>query len=153
MFYGTHNSATYANVVWWQYPFKWLSNLTSKCQSLTIKEQLEKIINGLTAILGSESVLKSVMKKDLRDVRNEYETPRLTDIKDEITEIKIDTTAMIPKEDVIVSITKDGYIKRTSLRSYQASGEEQTALKEGDYLIGLYELNTLDTLLLFTKFI
>lgn len=42
MFYGTHNSATYANIVWWQYPFKWLSNLTSKCQSLTIKEQLEK---------------------------------------------------------------------------------------------------------------
>lgn len=42
MIYGTHNSATYANVVWWQYPFKWLSNLTSKCQSLSIKQQLEK---------------------------------------------------------------------------------------------------------------
>lgn len=42
MIYGTHNSATYVNVVWWQYPFKWLSNLTSKCQSLTIKEQLNK---------------------------------------------------------------------------------------------------------------
>ena len=42
MFYGTHNSATYANVVWWQYPFKWLSNLTSKCQSLNIIEQLQK---------------------------------------------------------------------------------------------------------------
>lgn len=42
MIYGTHNSATYANVIWWQYPFKWLSNLTSKCQKLTINEQLEK---------------------------------------------------------------------------------------------------------------
>ena len=42
MIYGTHNSATYANVVWWQYPFKWLNNLTSKCQSLSIKEQLKK---------------------------------------------------------------------------------------------------------------
>ena len=57
---------------------------------------------------------------------------------------------MIPKEDVIVSITKEGYIKRTSLRSYQASNDE-TTLKEGDYLVGLYELNTLDTLLLFTN--
>lgn len=42
MIYGTHNSATYANVVWWQYPFKWLSNLTSKCQNLSISEQLKK---------------------------------------------------------------------------------------------------------------
>jgi topoisomerase-4 subunit A len=58
---------------------------------------------------------------------------------------------MISKEDVIVSITKDGYIKRTSLRSYQASNEETTT-KEGDYLIGLYELNTLDVLLLFTNY-
>ena len=71
---------------------------------------LEKIINGLTAILGSEDVLKSVMKKDLRDVKKEYATDRLTDIKDEITEIKIDTTAMIPKEDCVVMVTKDGYV-------------------------------------------
>ena len=72
---------------------------------------LEKIINGLTAILGSEEILKSVMKKDLRAVRDEYPTPRLTDIKEEITDMKIDTTEMIAKEDVVVTITKDGYIK------------------------------------------
>ena len=110
------------------------------------------MIKGLELILSDENVLKSVMKEELRRVKKEYATPRKTDIKDEITEIKIDTKVMIPKEDVIVSITKDGYIKRTSLRSYQASGEEQTALKEGDYSIGLYELNTLDTLLLFTNY-
>ena len=115
-------------------------------------ENLKKMIKGLELILSDENVLKSVMKEELRRVKKEYATPRKTDIKDEITEIKIDTKVMIPKEDVIVSITKDGYIKRTSLRSYQASGEEQTALKEGDYLIGLYELNTLDTLLLFTNY-
>ena len=115
-------------------------------------ENLKKMIKGLELILSDENVLKSVMKEELRRVKKEYAIPRRTDIKDEITEIKIDTKVMIPKEDVIVSITKDGYIKRTSLRSYQASGEEQTALKEGDYLIGLYELNTLDTLLLFTNY-
>ena len=114
------------------------------------KESLEKIINGLTAILGSEEVLKSVMKKDLRDVRNEYETPRLTDIKDEITEIKIDTTAMIPKEDVVVMVTKDGYIKRTSFRSYSASNPEDITIKENDYILGIYEMNTTDTILVLT---
>ena len=114
------------------------------------KESLEKIINGLTAILGSEEVLKSVMKKDLRDVRNEYETPRLTDIKDEITEIKIDTTAMIPKEDVVVMVTKDGYIKRTSFRSYSASNPEDITIKENDYILGIYEMNTTDTILVVT---
>ena len=114
------------------------------------KASLEKIINGLTAILGSEDVLKSVMKKDLRDVKNDYPTPRITEIKEEITEIKIDTTAMIPKEDVVVMITKDGYIKRTSFRSYTASNIEDITIKENDYIIGIYEINTIDTLLLFT---
>ncbi len=114
------------------------------------KAALEKIIAGLTSILGSEAVLKSVMKKDLRDVRDSYDTPRITEIKDEITEIKIDTTAMIPKEDVVVLVTKDGYIKRTSFRSYTASNPEDITIKENDYIIGLYEMNTTDTLLVFT---
>ena len=114
-------------------------------------ENLKKMIKGLELILSDENVLKSVMKEELRKIKKEYATPRKTDIRDEITEIKIDTTVMIAKEDVIVSITKDGYIKRTSLRSYQASSED-TTMKEGDYLIGLYELNTLDVLLLFTNY-
>ena len=114
------------------------------------KAALEKIINGLTAILGSEDVLKSVMKKDLRDVKNDYPTPRLTDIKDEITEIKIDTQAMIQKEDVVVMVTKDGYIKRTSFRSYTASNPEDITIKENDYIVGIYEMNTTDTILVFT---
>ncbi len=115
------------------------------------KASLEKIISGLTAILGSEDVLKSVMKKDLRDVKNDYPTPRITEIKDEITEIKIDTTAMIPKEDTVVLVTKDGYIKRTSFRSYTASNPEDITIKENDYILGIYEMNTVDTILLFTS--
>ena len=111
---------------------------------------LEKIINGLTAILGSEEVMKSVMKKDLRDVKKDYPTERLTDIKAEITEIKIDTTAMIPKEDCVVMVTRDGYVKRTSFRSYTASNPEDITIKENDYIIGIYEMTTLDTLLVFT---
>lgn len=112
---------------------------------------LQKIIEGLSAILASEAVLKSVMKKDLKDVNREYPTERLTDIKEEITEIKIDTQAMISKEDVVVVVTKDGYLKRTSFRSFQASQMEDLTLKENDYIIGLYEMNTTDVLLVFTS--
>ena len=114
-------------------------------------KNLNKIVTGLELILSDESALKNVMKEELRRVKKEYAVARRTDIKEEITEIKIDTTSMIPKEDVIVMITKDGYLKRTSIRSYQATSDE-VVLKDDDYIIGLYQLNTQDTLLLFTNF-
>lgn len=111
---------------------------------------LNELVSKLQLILDDEDVLRNVMKDELRSVRKEYQTPRLTDIKDEITEIKIDTTVMIPKEDVIVMVTKDGYVKRTSIRSYQASTDE-AILKDGDYVLGLFEINTSNTILLFTS--
>ena len=110
---------------------------------------LKKAIEILNSILEDEEKLKSVMKTELRNIKNEYATPRKTEVKDEITEIKIDTAAMIPKEDCIVVVTKDGYVKRVSRRSF-ASTEDPTGLKEQDYVIGLYELNTMDTILMFT---
>lgn len=113
--------------------------------------KLEKIIEGLSAILGDENILKSVMKKDLRDVRKNYAMERITDIEDEIAEIKIDTSVMVPKEDVVVFITNDGYIKRTSMRSYSASKDEKPAMKDNDYIIGQYAVSTVDTLLVFTN--
>ena len=119
-----------------------------------LEEELEKLqfmINALEKILNDEDELASVMKKELKKIKTEYATPRKTDIKDEITELKLDTTVMIPKEDVIVMVTKDGYVKRTSIRSYASSSSEEIALKDNDYLLGLFELNTLDTLLIFTS--
>jgi len=114
-------------------------------------KNLNILVDGLQKILDNEEVLKSVMKDELRKIKREYATPRKTDIEAEISEIKIDTTEMIPREDVIVCVTKDGYVKRTSLRSYQSSNKEDLTLKEGDYVLGLYELNTLDTVLMFTN--
>lgn len=114
------------------------------------KASLENKINALNAILSSEDTLKYVMKKELKAVKKEYPTPRLTEIKEEITEIKIDTKAMIPKEDVVVMVTKDGYLKRTSFRSYTASNPDDITIKDNDYIIGIYEMNTTDTLLVFT---
>ena len=111
---------------------------------------LLKVIAILESILSDEEKLKTVMKKELKAIKDEYATPRKTEIKDEITEIKIDTQAMIPKEDCIVVVSRDGYVKRVSKRSYAASSEEKTGLKEQDYVIGMYELNTLDTVLMFT---
>ncbi len=113
-------------------------------------KKLTKIVAGLTKILNSDTALKKVMKQDLAKIKEEYSSERLTEIRDEITDTKIDTTEMISKEDVIVMLTKDGYIKRTSIRSYQSS-TDMPALKENDFIIGLYELSTLDTLLVFTS--
>ena len=113
------------------------------------QKKLQLIIKSLTDILASDDRLKSVMKEELKLIKKEYATPRKSEIKDEITEIKIDTTKMIPKDDVIVVVTNEGYIKRVSYRSYN-SNEDNTLLKEGDFVRGLYKMNTLDTLILFT---
>ena len=113
------------------------------------KAKLEKFIAALKQILADENKLHEVMKHELRKIKKEYAENRKTEIKDEITEIKLDTTDMIPKEDCIVMVTNEGYVKRSSIRSYQSS-ESTATLKEMDYVIGLYELNTLDTLLIFT---
>ncbi len=112
-------------------------------------KRLELIVKGLEAILSDENKLKNVMKEELRAIKKEYAVSRKTQIEDELVEIKIDTTSMIPKEDCIVVVTKEGYVKRVTTRSYSAS-EDETALKEGDYPLGIYEMNTLDTILVFT---
>ena len=112
---------------------------------------LQKVIEGLEALLSDEKKLMKQIKKELLDIKKEYAEERKTEIKDEITEIKIDQEALIAKEDVIVAVTKEGYVKRTTKRSYNSSNDEDITLKENDYLIGLYEMNTLDTLLVFTN--
>lgn len=114
-------------------------------------KNLSIIINTLKGILSDEEKLKAFMKDELRKIKNEYATPRKTEIRDEITEINIDPAMMIPKEDVMVVVTKGGYVKRVSNRSFTSSKDEDTLVKEGDYVIGLYEMNTVDTLLLFTN--
>ena len=111
---------------------------------------LEKIIEFLNSILNDEKKLMKQIKKELLEIKKEYQEDRKTDIEDEIKEIKIDTEAMIQKEDVIVVVTNEGYVKRVSKKSFSSSSMEDLTLKENDYIIGLYEMNTLSTLLLFT---
>ena len=121
---------------------------------VALQEEMKKLLEDmkrLEEILGSRSVLHKVIKKELNDIKKNYATPRKSEIRDEITEIKIDASSMIPKEDVIVVVTSDGYIKRTSLRSYGASTMDDLTLKENDYVVGIYNMNTMDTLLIFTN--
>ena len=112
---------------------------------------LRKIIAGLELILADREKLKDIMKQELKNIKKEYATPRKTEIKDEVLDISIDEKSLIKEEDVIVLVTKDGYIKRCSLRSYQST-DMKPVLKDNDYPIGLFEANTLDTMLIFTNF-
>jgi len=112
---------------------------------------LLELIKYLTSVINDESVLKGVMKEELRSIKKEFATPRRTIIKDEITEIKIDELSMIPKEDFIVSVSKSGYIKKLSIKVYNSNNETDYVLKEKDYLIGLYKINNIDTIILITN--
>lgn len=113
-------------------------------------KQLDEQITYLQSILNSESVLHKVIIDRLNSVKKKYPMPRLSKIRDEIQEIKIDEQTMILSEDTNVSITRDGYIKRISTRSLKASEGTPFGKKENDYLVALYKANTLDHLLLFT---
>lgn len=113
--------------------------------------ELEKNIKEYEAILGSEAILMKNIKKDLREIKKKFKSPRMTQIEDKIEELKINIEVLVASEDVVVSVTKDGYLKRTSLRSYGASNTEDLMMKDLDYLIGLFEVNTTDNLLLFTN--
>ena len=112
-------------------------------------ENLKKVIMGLEDILNDPEKLKGVMKAELRRVKTEYGTPRKTEIKDEIMDISINEEEMIPKEDVIVVVSKEGYVKRCSKRSFKE--DEKSTLKDNDYVIGFYEANTMDVILFFTN--
>lgn len=114
-------------------------------------EELAKTIAELTAILESENKLYSVIKKELKGIKKQFSDARRTKIEDEIEEIKINLEVLIASEDVMVTVTRDGYMKRTSLRSYSASNGQDLAMKETDRLLGQYEMNTTDVLLVFTN--
>lgn len=114
-------------------------------------EHLAKNIKIWEQILNNEEALKHVMKTELKIIKKEYGNPRRTQIKDEVTEIKLDMTDMIPKENVVVVVTNEGYIKRVSAKSYASRGDEETTLKPGDFVTGLFEVTTLDTILVFTN--
>ena len=113
--------------------------------------ELKAKIEELLSILGSEKKLLSIIKKELKTVKKQYNDERLSKIEDQIEEIKINLEVLVASEDVIVTVTKEGYVKRTSPRSYAASGGQDFGMKENDLLLYQEEVNTTDNLLLFTN--
>ncbi|WP_423802346.1 DNA topoisomerase IV subunit A [Neobacillus sp. SAB-20_R2A] len=114
-------------------------------------EELAKKIEELTSILDSEKKLLSVIKKELKEVKKRFADERRSKIEAEIQELKINLEVMVPSEDVIVTVTEHGYVKRTSQRSYAASNGQDFAMKESDRILAQLDMNTQDVLLLFTN--
>ncbi|MDG5404588.1 DNA topoisomerase IV subunit A [Staphylococcus aureus] len=114
-------------------------------------KELEALIKQLRHILDNHDALLNVIKEELNEIKNKFKSERLSLIEAEIEEIKIDKEVMVPSEEVILSMTRHGYIKRTSIRSFNASGVEDIGLKDGDSLLKHQEVNTQDTVLVFTN--
>ncbi len=114
-------------------------------------EELAAKIAELSAILASEKKLYSVIQKELKDVKKRFSDERRTKIEDEIEEIKINLEVLVASEDVIVTVTKEGYVKRTSQRSFAASNGQDHGMKDSDRILAKLDVNTTDVLLLFTN--
>ena len=114
-------------------------------------DTLGREIQELKEILANDKLLKRLIIKECKEVKKEFPTQRLTRIEAEIEEIVIDKVSMIASEQVMFTLSKDGYAKRVSLRSYNAANDAATGVKEGDRLIGSCEVNTLDHILFFTN--
>ncbi|MFC5603347.1 DNA topoisomerase IV subunit A [Sporosarcina koreensis] len=112
---------------------------------------LRKLIEQLDAILKSDKKLSAVIKKELLEVRKQFSEQRRSVIEEKIENIKVDLDILVPSEEVVVSVTKDGYVKRTSIRSYSASNGTGQEMKESDYSLLETVMNTQHHLLLFTS--
>ena len=112
--------------------------------------ELREKIAMLAAIIGDERTMYNLMKKELREVKKKFATPRLSTLEDTAKAIEIDTASLIAEEDTYVSVTKAGYIKRTSPRSFAASTLEEIGKRDDDRLIFVQTAKTTQHLLMFT---
>ncbi|HET0012057.1 TPA: DNA topoisomerase IV subunit A [Streptococcus pneumoniae] len=113
--------------------------------------ELREKIAMLAAIIGDERTMYNLMKKELREVKKKFATPRLSSLEDTAKAIEIDTASLIAEEDTYVSVTKAGYIKRTSPRSFAASTLEEIGKRDDDRLIFVQSVKTTQHLLMFTS--
>ncbi|NMO97006.1 DNA topoisomerase IV subunit A [Paenibacillus lemnae] len=116
-------------------------------------DELTKKIDTLRGILNSDKKLISVIRKELMEIRDKYGIERRAKIQEEVEELKVNLEVMVAAEDVLVTLSRDGYIKRTSRLSFNRSGGEldSAGVKEGDYVTRVLEVSTLENLLIFTQ--
>jgi topoisomerase-4 subunit A len=129
-----------------------LTNLEIHALEKELKE-VQKTIAYLRSILGSEKKLVNVIKDEILGIRDKFGIERRSVIQGEVEELKVNLEVMVTPEDVFVTLSGEGYIKRTSQLSFNRSGGEigTTGLKEGDYLRCILEVNTIENLLIFTS--
>lgn len=108
-------------------------------------DQLTKNIEEYDSILSSEKNLLKVIKSELKDISNKIDQPRRTEIKDEVSDTNVDESQLVIAEDAMIIVTKLGYLKRVSLKSYAASSVNTVG--EKDTVIFEKQLSTLDTLI------
>ena len=116
------------------------------------KVQLLKDIETLKGILEDENKLNRVLVRELKAIADKYGDDRRTAIQEKEEIAPIDKRELIAKDDVMVALTRDGYVKRSTLKSYRSSGENPLpGLKDGDELIAQGLINTTDYLICFTN--
>ena len=113
--------------------------------------ELREKIAMLAAIIGDERTMYNLMKRELRDVKKKFGNPRLSELQDTANTIEIDTASLIVEEETYVSVTRSGYIKRTSPRSFSASTLEEMGKRDDDRLIFVSPAKTTQHLLIFTS--
>ncbi|HHI9673902.1 TPA: DNA topoisomerase IV subunit A [Streptococcus pyogenes] len=114
------------------------------------ENDLRELITTLSAIIGDEATMYNVMKRELREVKKKFANPRLSELQAESQTIEIDTASLIAEEETFVSVTRGGYLKRTSPRSFNASSLEEVGKRDDDELIFVKQAKTTEHLLLFT---
>ncbi|MEQ9763659.1 DNA topoisomerase IV subunit A [Streptococcus sp. ZJ151] len=113
--------------------------------------KLRELIATLTAIIGDERTMYNVMKRELREIKKQFGNPRRSDLEAEAATIEIDTASLIVEEETFVSVTRGGYIKRTSPRSFNASTVDELGKRDDDDLIFYAQAKTTQHLLIFTS--
>lgn len=130
-----------------------LYRLTNTDVNQLKKEQadLNKKIEKFNEILSDNKVLERVVVKELNAVKREFGSPRRTEITAKAAKIEINEKALVADEDVRVLVSKDGYLKRSSLRSFQSTDDEDNGLPAGDKVVFEKTMSTLDNLYIFTN--
>lgn len=121
---------------------------------VTLQEEeaeLRDRIATLKAIIGDERTMYNVMKRELREVKKKFSNPRLSELQAETQTIEIDTASLIIEEDTFVSVTRGGYLKRTSPRSFNSSTIEEVGKRDEDELVFVTAAKTTQHLLIFTN--
>lgn len=117
-------------------------------------EELMKLIDYLNTILNSEELRYQIIKDELLEIKKKFGDERKTDI--DYSDSEMDMLDLIEEEDVVITVSHLGYIKRTSLAAYRAQkrggrGAMAGKTREEDYIEHLFVASTHDTLLIFTE--